>query len=109
MVDVRKSSRWRYPPSWRYPVISRISGPKPVLSQILPLWKRDLVLQKWINFFNHRRIYGNMSWWKTTVEGKTSVITIYSFHWRLFLAMMLGGILTGLLFLAFIWLKSLVS
>jgi len=50
-----------------------------------------------------------MSWWKTTVEGKTSVITIYSFHWRLFLAMMLGGILTGLLFLAFIWLKSLVS
>jgi hypothetical protein len=39
-----------------------------------------------------------MTWWKTTVEGKMRVITIYSFNWRLFLALLLGGILYGLLF-----------
>ncbi len=50
-----------------------------------------------------------MSWWKTNIEGKTRVITIYSFHWRLFLAMLLGGILTGLLIFALVWLKSFLS
>jgi hypothetical protein len=39
-----------------------------------------------------------MTWWKTAVEGKTRVITICSFNWRLFLALLLGGILYGLLF-----------
>jgi hypothetical protein len=48
-----------------------------------------------------------MSWWKTNVEGNMRVITIYSFNWRLFLAMLLGGILTGILILALVWLKSL--
>ncbi len=48
-----------------------------------------------------------MTWWKTSVEGKTRVITIYSFHWKLFLAMLLGGIIPGLLILSIIWLRSL--
>jgi hypothetical protein len=62
-----------------------------------------------INFFDHRRIYKYMSWWKTSFEGNKRVITIYSFHWRLFLAMLLGGILTGVIFLALVWLKSILS
>ncbi len=48
-----------------------------------------------------------MSWWKTSIEGKMRVVTIYSFNWRLFLALPLSGILAGLLLIALVWLKSL--
>jgi len=38
-----------------------------------------------------------MSWWRTTVEGKLLVVTIYSFNWKFFLALLLGGVLVGFL------------
>jgi hypothetical protein len=64
---------------------------------------------KSINFFDNRRIYEYMSWWKMSIEGNKRIITICSFNWRLCLAMLPGGILTGFLFCAFVWMKSLLS
>ena len=49
-----------------------------------------------------------MSWWKTDIEGKMKVITIYSFHWRMFFILLFSGIFAGLLLIALVWLKSLV-
>ena len=47
-----------------------------------------------------------MSWWKTSVVGKMRVITIYSFNWRVFVALLFGGILGCLLLVVLVWLKS---
>jgi hypothetical protein len=45
-----------------------------------------------------------MSWWETGIEGKKFTITIYSFSWKVFVALLLAGILL----IAIALLKSLL-
>jgi hypothetical protein len=47
-----------------------------------------------------------MTWWKTSVEGNRRSITIHSFNWKVFLALLAGSLLGGLSFFILAWLKS---
>jgi hypothetical protein len=59
-----------------------------------------------LDFFVFRCISKFMSWWKTSIEGRKSVITIYSFNWKFFLAL-LSAISLGLIaFCLWAWFQS---